>query len=919
MLFNEYRKDDGTVATWETMSEKQWESWDLDNPPGENHKFWLLDAKIIKHAIQHWIYEDVKIIIPYNWYPVTFSCNRKYPPKRPNADQKVIRRGTMLECYDQCTKYINKFQNYPNETNIEKQIIYTPSLSKPKKLLREIDEENKELIKTMTSMQNNKAKFRKQGNIAKANSASLIFIKKRKRQQLLATIMQNALSAEKKAYQTIEAAIDYRRELENEQLDAKAQELEDELIFIKELKELENDNMESNREINSVLANNTIDSPQNVINTNQKQLGLLQNNMNENNMNENELNEVTILSQNSTLSSVGQDQSTTTREPAVAVVDVYFSKDTELRDKYNNMKIKNINWEDKTKRELTVNIDPSTMSTLNRDTKEAAKVISNLLQLTEAKRWSSICTKDIYSKEGMLMKCVKTRPTLQTIDELKHSYKCKQISTALDVIVEQYQQKAQKELNKYTELEINYHGEQRFIILEEKLRYLVRLQTTKIVTEFIEQKRMQMLVQGIANRNPITCDEVCGFAYLFLLTGRTCAALSDWADLTNEEMMNKLTSTLKYPERILEKTKDKSNSIKIGTLNVKRPNDDTWTVATSIAADLQELVAEMTLGSKTKFYNSIIEEKGLKAVRDLRYTRETIEKSARVSDILKNAKDIKNVIELDKWKKDTVKSIIGQIHKKQNALTRYSKALGVRQENITENNETKNKNNSKTQVSEAQTREHKSRKDLSESTQKTATNQNNDIKNKKQTDVINKNHKQNNKKQNQNEEDHQKDDTSANENSNTNENLTTQTNNNKEKLNKDDETTIDKDTTIQQGNYKGNNFDPDYYQQFRRSGYESYNERGRGKFIERHNGRGRFNNREHEDRSESYRANGRDEHHHTRFQRGGRGRGRGGRGGRGREHGYRPNQTQKYEGDKRKLEKETNKKHEGSPGKKSKY
>ena len=47
MLFNEYRKDDGTVATWETMSEKQWESWDLDNPPGENHKFWLLDAKII--------------------------------------------------------------------------------------------------------------------------------------------------------------------------------------------------------------------------------------------------------------------------------------------------------------------------------------------------------------------------------------------------------------------------------------------------------------------------------------------------------------------------------------------------------------------------------------------------------------------------------------------------------------------------------------------------------------------------------------------------------------------------------------------------------------------------------------------------------------------------------------------------------
>ena len=100
LKFNEYKKDDGTVATWETMTEKDWTNWDLDNPPSENHMFWLLDAKIIKHAIQHWIFEDVKIIIPYNWYSETFSCNRKYPPSRPNADQKVIRRGTMLEVYD---------------------------------------------------------------------------------------------------------------------------------------------------------------------------------------------------------------------------------------------------------------------------------------------------------------------------------------------------------------------------------------------------------------------------------------------------------------------------------------------------------------------------------------------------------------------------------------------------------------------------------------------------------------------------------------------------------------------------------------------------------------------------------------------------------------------------------------------------
>jgi hypothetical protein len=408
------------------------------------------------------------------------------------------------------------------------------------------------------------------------------------------------------------------------------------------------------------------------------------------------------------------------------------------------------------------------------------------------------------------MKCVKRRPLLQLIEGLKNSYECKKISTALDVIVEQYQQKAQKELNKYTELEIKYHEEQRFIILEEKLRYLVRLQATKLVTEFIEQKRMQMLVRGMANRNPINCDEVCGFAYLFHLTGKAYTALTDWADLTNEEeMMNKITSTLKFPERTIESKREESNSIKIGTLNVERPSNDTWTVATSVAADLHELVAEMTLGAKTKFYNSIIEEKGLKAVRDLQYTRETIEKSARVSDILKNTKDIKNVMALDKWKKDTVKSIIGQIHKKQNALARYSKALGVRQENLTENNDMENKNNNKNPVSETQKRDHKSQKDLSESTQKTATIQNNETKNKNQHEIINKKPNQNNKKQKQNEEDQQKVDTST----STSESSTTTTKGNKDKNN--NETMIEKEPTIQQGgNYKGNNFNPDYHHQF---------------------------------------------------------------------------------------------------------
>jgi hypothetical protein len=277
-----------------------------------------------------------------------------------------------------------------------------------------------------------------------------------------------------------------------------------------------------------------------------------------------------------------------------------------------------------------------------------------------------------------------------------------------------------------------------------------------------------------------------------------------------------------------------------------------------VAADLHELVAEMTLGAKTKFYNSIIEEKGLKAVRDLRYTRETIETNARVYDILKNTKDIKNVMALDKWKKDTVKNIIGQIHKKQNALARYSKALGVRQENITENNDMEIKNNNKNPVSETQKCDHKSRKDLSERTQNTATIQNNETKNKNQHEIIIKKLNQTNKKQKQNEEDQQKDDKST----SASESPTISTKNNKDKNN--NETIIEKEPTVQQGNYKGNNFNPDYHHQFRRGGFENYNGRGRG----------RTNNREYDDRDEKYPANGRDEQYNTRFLRGGRGRGR---------------------------------------------
>jgi hypothetical protein len=70
------------------------------------------------------------------------------------------------------------------------------------------------------------------------------------------------------------------------------------------------------------------------------------------------------------------------------------------------------------------------------------------------------------------------------------------------------------------------------------------------------------------------------------------------------------------------------------------PSDDVWLLATRTSLDIHELTAEFTLGSKTKFFDKIIDTKGDKAVRDLQYTKETIDVTAKVTKMFKNAKSV---------------------------------------------------------------------------------------------------------------------------------------------------------------------------------------------------------------------------------------------------------------------------------------
>jgi hypothetical protein len=49
----------------------------------------------------------------------------------------------MIEVYNKCIKYMLKYVNYPDEVKLEESILYTPSLDKPRKMLRDINEESK--------------------------------------------------------------------------------------------------------------------------------------------------------------------------------------------------------------------------------------------------------------------------------------------------------------------------------------------------------------------------------------------------------------------------------------------------------------------------------------------------------------------------------------------------------------------------------------------------------------------------------------------------------------------------------------------------------------------------------------------------------------------------------------------------------
>ena len=101
-------------------------------------------------------------------------------------------------------------------------------------------------------------------------------------------------------------------------------------------------------------------------------------------------------------------------------------------------------------------------------------------------------------------------------------------------------------------------------------------------------------------------DEICGFAYMLLITGKANDALRSWANIQDRHKLAvKLTTKLSVPERYQKDYTDKA-TFRIGSMYFKYPYKEIWMTAQRVSEDLCETLIALTYGAQTKFYNKVI-------------------------------------------------------------------------------------------------------------------------------------------------------------------------------------------------------------------------------------------------------------------------------------------------------------------------
>ena len=89
-------------------------------------------------------------------------------------------------------------------------------------------------------------------------------------------------------------------------------------------------------------------------------------------------------------------------------------------------------------------------------------------------------------------------------------------------------------------------------------------------------------------------DEICGFAYMLLITGKANDALRSWANIQDRHNLAvKLTTKLSVPVRHPKNYTDKATFC-IGSMYFEYPYKEVWTAAQRVTEDLCETSIALT-------------------------------------------------------------------------------------------------------------------------------------------------------------------------------------------------------------------------------------------------------------------------------------------------------------------------------------
>jgi hypothetical protein len=671
------KNDEGKSISTASTKHKPYKTWTefiefgLEETPDLVSQFWLEHPMIIMNYMKHYIFTGKNVIIPYFWNPIDFICKPNLPPITNVNNTKYVTLN-MFDVINQCQEAL-KHPKYTEESTkkrkeVEKLIRYTPIIADAKKHLETAEFKVRKAANQLPFIERKMKTLHGDINKEKLEKARMMLNVKKKQVLNLQRARDVAKKDEEYAIETVESMIIMFEREAKENKDTVTKSTDDEEEWKQMCKDFE---MEEETNTNKYETNENVK----VIDNNSKRLP----------------RQVecgghgTINHTNSQISAVttqSNDTSTTIAKPVVIIEDIPFSECKNLFNKYEAMKQMNVNITTFNRAtDAAVMVNPDTTSMLNHDTKEIVKITSNDLQRSECRRWTSSTTLEIFSSGDTFNKCIRSRPPLRTIESLKDIPEVICLAKKMELTVKKFQKDAQRIINQYMELEVNYHEKERLTTLEKSLKKIIRSHATKIVKEEEERRKTYHILHRI--KNPafnVSLDEVCGFTYLFLLTGPACTSLTSWSELsTPETMMNELTKTLSVPIRIPEseqETKKKTEqTINLGSMVFAAPSDDVWLLATRISLDMHELTAEFTLGSKTKFYNKIIDTKGNKAVRDLQYTKETIDVTAKVTKMLKNAKSVDQKLGLNVIKKFIATNTYAILNKRDTSIKNTSQAL----------------------------------------------------------------------------------------------------------------------------------------------------------------------------------------------------------------------------------------------------